>query len=268
MTISDRLVRIAAWVFGVLLVVGAIGVAWKYKSYEKELLNLRNQVATHENTIEVKEGLYTKKATEFENLQKLLDESKAEQSKLKIELDKNKAEILGLTEFTVKLKKDYEAKLAAKQTEVPGVDGKPGRTKVEFEKEFGPYKISGFTLTNPGEASLKLAQHRPLRLSLALTQLPDKSWRTYIGSSETDLSVDVQLTSVNPYLLSRKWYERIGVVAYVGGGNVGDLGAASIIGVGATIDVHKFSVGPAFWLTTHLDKFYGVSFTWRPFMRK
>jgi hypothetical protein len=268
MIVPDRLVRIIAWTLAGLMLVGSLLVAWKRHDYLKQLRELRNKVATHEQTIEVQKGVWSKASLELDSLKKLLDSSKKDQVKLKDELNKSKADVLGLTEVSVKLRQDYEALLKAKQTEVPGVDGKPGRTKVEFDREFGPYRISGHTLTNPAEAYLKLAQHRPLRLTLVITQLEDKSWRTYAASSEDDVSIDIKLSAVNPYLLERKWYERIGFNAYLGGGTVA-ASAGAILGVGVTVDFSKFSLGPALWFSTTglSDRFYGVSFTYRPFQR-
>lgn len=268
MTVPDRLIRILAWVLAGALVVGCGAAAWKRHDYLKQLRELRNKVAAHEQTVEVQKGVFTKASMEIDGLKKLLDSTKAEQARLRSELDKSKAEVLGLTEVSVKLRQDYEALLKAKQTEIPGVDGKPGRTKVEFDREFGPYRVSGHTLTNPAEAFLRLSQHRPMRLTLAITQMEDRSWRAYAASSEDDVSIEVKLSAVNPYLLERKWYERIGFNAYLGGGTIG-IEPGALLGVGISVDFSKFSLGPmVLFSTTGLsDRFYGVSFTYRPFLR-
>jgi hypothetical protein len=269
-TVPGRFAKIAAWVLMGLLAVGAGLVELKRRRYEDELLQLRNRAASLESTIEIKKGIWAKASLEVDGLKKLLDVAQKHNAGLKEELEKSKSEVLGLTQVSVKLRKDYEALLAAKQTEVPGKDGEPGRTKVEFEKEFGPYRVSGHTLTNPGEAQLRLSQHRPLRLSVALAQNPDKSWRTYVASSEDDLQIDVQIAAVNPYLFSRKWYENIELFLQ-GAGASSSAGAGAIGGIGIGYRIGRFSVGPGVWAgfvggrTFHA---YGVHLGWRPFERK
>lgn len=264
---SGTYLKVSSWVLAILLVAGAGFVAWKRHQYEKVQLELRNQIATHEATIEVQKGVYEKKSVEAADLRKLLDTTKNENAKLGKELDRNKATVLSLTELSLKQRQDYEAKLSAKQTQVPGVSPGQIRTKVEFDKEFGRYQVTGYTLTDPGEAWLRLRQVRPLRLTLAISQLPDKSWRTTVASSEEDTSVEVKLAAVDPLVLSPKWYERLGFMLQIGGGTE-DGSAAGILGLSVTYDVKQFSMGPSAWVTTRGHGFYGASVLWRPFSGK
>src|SRR5687768_12402002 len=133
---SGTYLKVSSWVLAGLLLVGAGFVAWKRHQYEKVQLELRNQIAKHEQTIEVQKGIYEKKLLEVTDLKKLFDTSKAEQVRLKNELDKQKSRLLSLTELSIKLRQDYEAKLSATQTVVLGPNNQK-RAKVEFSKEFG-----------------------------------------------------------------------------------------------------------------------------------
>jgi hypothetical protein len=264
---SGTYLKVSSWVLAFLLVAGAGFVAWKRHQYEKVQLELRNQIARHESTLEVQKGVYEKKLLEMVDLQKLLDTSQSEKAKLVKELEKQKANVLVLTELSVKQRQDYEAKLSGKQTQVPGVTPGKTRTKVEFEKEFGPYQVSGHTLTDPGEVWLRLRQLRPLRLTLAISQLPDKTWRATVASSEEDSSVEVKLAAVNPLVLQPKWYEGFGFMIHAGGGSLTSDQGAGLLGLSLTYDVKQFSLGPSAWFTTQGHRFYGASVLWRPFRK-
>ena len=263
---SGTYLKVSSWILAAVLVAGAGFVAWKRNQYEKVQLELRNQIAKHETTLEVQKGIFEKRLVEMNDLQKLLDTSRADTAKLAKELDKNKASVLVLTELSVKMRQDYEAKLSAKQTQVPGVAGKM-RTKVEFDKNFGSYNINGYTLTDPGEAWLRLRQLRPLRLTLAVSQLPDKTWRATVASSEEDLSVEVNLAAVNPMVLSPKWYEALGIMAHAAGGELNGGQSTGLLWMSLTYDIKQFTVGPSAWFTLQGFRFYGASVLWRPFKK-
>lgn len=263
---SGTYLKVSSWVLAALLVFGAGFVAWKRHQYEKVQLELRNQIAKHETTLEVQKGLFEKRLVEMGDLKKLLDTSQSEKAKLLNELEKNKADVLVLSELSVKLRQDYEAKLSAKQSQVPGVAGKT-RTKVEFDKDFGPYNVTGYTLSDPGEAWLRLRQLRPLRLTMAVSQLPDKSWRATVASSEEDLAIEVKMAAVNPLVLQPKWYEGIGFMIHAGGGELGTNQGAGLLGLSVTYDVKQFTLGPSAWFTTQGHRFYGASVLWRPFRK-
>ena len=262
---SGTYLKVSSWVLIAVLVAGAGFVAWKRNQYEKIQLDLRNQIARHDTTLEVQKGVYEKRILEMGDLKKLLDTSQSDKAKLAKELDKQKSSVLVLTELSVKQRQDYEAKLSAKQTQVPGVVAGKTRTKVEFEKELGPYQINGYTLSDPGEAWVRLRQLRPLRLTLAISQLADKSWRATVASSEEDTTaVEVKLAAVDPLVLKPAWYEGIGFMVHGGGRDVLRKGVG-LLGLSVTYDIKQFTVGPSFWITTNGDRFYGANVLWRPF---
>lgn len=255
--------RVSSWMLLLLILSGGGYVYWKRGKYEKELLDLRNQIGNNEKTIEVQKGVFEKKLLEMNGLQKSLDTSKSEQARLLKEIEKQNAKVVAITEVSIKLRKDYEEKFAAKQSK------EQNRVKVEFSRNFGPYNIKGYTLTDPAEAMLKFSQERPLRLTLGISQLPDKSWRAHVATNDDGTSVEIKLATVDPYILGKKWYENLGLMGHLAGGSFIGRGAA-LLGLGATYDLKQFTFGPSLWFSTtgRGDIFLGATLIWRPLTGK
>ncbi len=238
--------KVLVYLLSGLICVFSVFVTFKKRSYDQQLLNLRNQLVQKDNSVEIQKGLFVKKSLEVENLKSLVDRTSEDNKKLLNELDKNKEKVVQLTEVGIKLKKDYEAKFNAKQTVV--VEKGVKRDKVEFEKEFNVYKVSGHTLTNPGEAIIKFSQTKPLTLTLVLTQDKEQNWKVYTSGND-DFNVDIKLAGVNPFIFEKKWYEKFGVVLNVGGGTF-DKSAGALLGFGLSYDFYKFTLGPNVWFLT------------------
>jgi hypothetical protein len=178
-------------------------------------------------------------------------------------LKKNKDEILYLNSIIVKLKSQTSTGSAV-QTTVASTTQTSDRIKIEFSKDFGYARVDGFTLSNPPEYNLSLSQgSEPLKLTLVIAQQKDKSWKSIVSSSDSNVAVDIGITSVNPIMLDTKWYENLKLNFDMG------FGDGALIGAGASANIGKFDVGPKIWGTT-LDNghvFYGASFSWAPFGR-
>jgi hypothetical protein len=252
---------------GILIsvILGMAGFGYfKKLEFEKRIETLHQEINEHVNTIQINEHVWMKSTKEVEDLKNLLDESKREQKLLKDALNANKSEVLSLTQLNIKLKKGYEEVIKnAKQTEI--VENKVPRTKVEFDKDFGAYKVSGYTLTNPGEAKLKLSQIKPLKLTIALSKQNNK-WQTHVASSDEDVALDINVNSLDQELLERKWYEKFGVATQISGGTLLNRGGA-LFGVGLTYDVWKLSIGPNFVISNYKDKLYGINVIYKPFQK-
>lgn len=235
--------------------------------YEGQLLDLQNAVASRDQTIEVQQGVYDKLALEKKDLEDMLTSQSAEVLALKDELKKKKQELLTATQVAINWKKAYEAEVNAHQGEVVNPDGTK-RAKVEFDKDFGYIGITGWTLTNPAQAWVSIKQNRPLKLTVAVTQDSSKVWHTYVTSSEENVQAEIELSSVNPFMLQPKWYEKLSVDAIVAAGS-GNMGATGLVGAGVSIGINQFSVGPMVLvhIGASLDPLIGVSFAWRPFQK-
>jgi len=266
--------------FGVMtaaILALVLALAWQIQQHQKAVLKLQNELAEKDKTIEVQKNLYTKLTLQTQNVQGTLDKRDAQVKELEDQINKNKQQLLDATTLVATWKKAYEGLANATQTTVPPdpknppsnpVDVAKGREKVDFHEDFGYIKVDGWTLTNPPQAWVRLTQGRPLKLTLALSQDKDKGWHTYATSSEDNIGVDIQVTSVNPFVLQPHWYEKIGIAVDLGAGtNVGGVGA--LVGLGVNYQFKQFTLGPHVWLGINnvVDKYYGVAFEWRPFQR-
>jgi hypothetical protein len=244
------------------LVALAVYGFFAFRSRDATIAKLMNDVAIRDVTIEVQKGVFTKLTQQLDDVKIAIDQSTTEGKALTAELKKNKAELLAVTNALIQLREQV-AKGQGTQTDVPGTKpGDPTRKKVTFGQDFGYARVDGFTLTDPPEYELKLGQgSKPLKLELAIAQQKDKSWRTYVTSSDPNVGIDIGVTAVNPYILESSWYEKIKVHADLGVGN-GVLG-----GVGAAYQFGQFDVGPSIWGVTMSGGgvFYGINFSWAPF---
>lgn len=230
-------------------------------SRDRTIRDLQNQVAQRDRTIELKEGLYRKATLQSDNLSKLLDGKDRQIIELTQQVKKEKERLLAISQASVRLRHDLEATVQGKQTEVPGASGVI-RKKVEFSKDFGMFGADGYTLTDPAEAFIRIRQNRPLRLTMALSQSPDGRWNSYVTSSEADMTVDIGVTAVNPRVLERRWYARLGLGLSAGMGSGAAVGGASLL-----YDGERFELGPSIWTFSQGDVrvLYGATFVWRPF---
>jgi hypothetical protein len=202
-----------------------------------------------------------------EDLKGLLDKKDKQIQELDKTLKKNREDLLTANTMIVRWKKAFESAADANQVDVPTPANSDHpelvRKKVSFEKDFGPIAVSGHTMTDPAEAYVKVWQRRPLTLSLFVSQGADGKWTSRAVSNDENTAVDITLAAVNPYLLERKWYEKIGVSIEAGGAT------GLLAGVGASYEIGKFQVGPKFWVTYtgRVDTYVGLSLTWHPFQR-
>lgn len=259
LNLSEKTLQIIAGILGVVL-AAIIGFALHQdRRHERELIALQNEVAKRDKTIEVQKQVYAKLIPQIESMKGSIDTNTAEGKRLADEIKKQKAELVSVNNALIKLK-DQVAEGIGKQEPVS-----PGRDKVTFDHDFGFAAVSGFTITNPPEYKLKLYQgSKPLKLTLALTQQEDKSWKSYVASSDDSISVEIGVSAVNPYHFDEKWYEKFSLKLDLG------VGDGVLAGFGASYRFGNFNVGPSVWGTISGDNgsvFYGGSFTWSPFKR-
>lgn len=252
-----------------LALLGVIGAAWyRDRQAQATAQNLRNEIAAKAETIEIQQGLYSKLSLESKNLIDLLSSKDDEVVKLRDELKKSKDDILSVTSLVLKWKSAYQSVANATQTEIPASGPAGIRLRVDFDKDFGPFVVKGYSLTNPAYAWLEVTQGRPLRLSLAITQQKDRSWRTIVASSEENMDVDVAVTAVNPYVLEERWYEKLSFDGTLAFGSTPN-GLGLLMGLGASYKFSSVSVGPAVFVgvSSGLSLYGGFNVKWFPFER-
>lgn len=246
-----------------VIVWGAVG---KWQT-DKEMARLRNESASKDQTLEIQKGLYTKLSLESENLKGLLDSKDQQVKELLGQINKTKEDLLAANQLVISWKKAYEGALAATQTHVDPTDPtKPGRDRVDFNKDFGMIGVKGYTITNPPEAWVSVSQLKPLKILVAVSQDKNMQWHSYATSDDPNTGINITLSAVNPYVLEPKWYEKLQLNTMLAGGAT-DSGFGIIAGLGVSYKIKQFDLGPAFFLgiNNHVDKYFGATFSWRPF---
>jgi len=263
MTISNKLATYIAVILGVLLVVGVLGFAWTQHQHQQQVIVLQNEVAKKDSTVETQRDVYAKLAVQYKDASVALDTSSADVKRLAAEVKKTHADLLSVQSVVVKLRSQVGTGTGTQTTEPSA--GAEVRTKVAFGQDFGYARVDGWTLTNPGEYHLALAQgSRPLKLTVALEQQPDGSWKTLASSSDSSIGLDIGVSAVSPYILRTRWYEDVKLSVDLAASSQGVLG-----GLGASVRVGQFDLGPKVWGTTVGGGavFYGGSISWAPFKK-
>jgi len=265
--------------FAVFLIATNIltGVFYFYQSqkWSHEISKLHNEIALNTKTIEIHRNAFEKKAAELENLDALLktfqDEKLTDQetiAKLRKNLADRNSELLAVKRVAAKWKKAYEASVDAKVTVDEGKDPdskEDDRIKVAFEKDFGYIGVSGYTLTNPGFAHVKIEQNRPLMLTMAISQELDGSWSSFVTSSEDNVDLDIKIAAVNPKIVKPKWYEKISVDA---GMDVSSYGVFPYTGLSYPAGPVTVSAGVWSNFNNGTGYYSTVNYGWQPFAKK
>lgn len=233
-----KYVGVGILVAAILAIGFKVGDWWTSRISDREIATLKTELAKNSETLEIQEGLYATEAIKTFKLQSLLDVSRDEVAKLARHLEDTNAKLLTAEQISIRWKKAYEAALKANQVEEPPTEpgGQP-RKRVDFVGDLGPIRATGHTLTDPPEAFLKLEQTIPLLLTVAVAQNSDKTWSTFVTSSDENIDVKINLAGVNPLILSPKWYQRLWVE--IGASFLGD--PVGTVHVGYYGD--RFSVG-------------------------
>lgn len=237
------------------------------RSFAEERARLLSQIAERDKTIETQRGVFERRSVASEEALKASVERLALADEriraLGDELRRRGEELVSANSLVLKWKRDYEGLAAATQTEVPpSSSGGNPRKRVDFSKDWGMVGVSGHTLTDPAEAFVSVRQLRPLRLTLFVSESREGVWSARAVSSEDDVSVDVDVSSVSPRLPARGFFERLGASLHL------FVGPSVLTGVGVSYDTGRFGFGPAAFLSTNGEKFFGASLLWRPFNRE
>ena len=245
-------------------------MTWRDHQYSARIIELQNQVAARDKTIEVKDGVYQKLTLQAKDLTDLINNKDAELMSLRDQLKKQGSELLTVNTIVVKLRKDLQD---AKNTTVVVVDpAKPGvkQVNIDTEDRFDPFRVTGNASvdcdSNQGKYLINLDQRSPIKFSVVVSQDKDGTWRSSATSSTKTFDVDIGLAAVNPYLLEEKWYEKLSVAAELGVGTNPGL----LAGAGINFEIGKFDIGPRVWavVDTHsASPYFGVSFAWHPFKK-
>ena len=230
-----------------LLVAGGFYAYERYR-HNQDVKQLNNQVAKIEGTLKETQTAYSARGIEIDHL-------KAENKDLQKKIKDRDEKIVSLTEINIKLKDQLLNIPDAHET--PTTDGK---IRVDFSKDNGLLKVSGYTLTgNPAYAEVKLEWLRNLKLQLILARDNNKNFRVYLDEASSDIeNVDLALR-IDDSIFDYKWYENILVQGQL---SVGD-GVNSSIGM--AYSGSKFILGPVYTYIYDGNvgrRFYGLSVGW------
>lgn len=248
----------------VVLVVGGLYAAYEKWSWSKQRVKLQNSLAKTEKMQQETKTAFSRLAVETEDL-------KASSNKLQNIIEDRDERIVALTQVNIKLKDKLVEITDAKQSAVSS-DGKEVvlseecksvRQKVEFDKTEDPVNISGFTLTNPPYAKVAVKWVRDLNLELLLVKDDNDFFRVYVDSKKSDIVPTNIKLKVDPSVLSKKWFQKLGVGTDILFGKAGGLTTLrSTYGL-----TDNWIFGPAWTILYNgmeTKTFYGVSVLWHP----
>ena len=260
-----------------------VGHWWQYKSHLAELNKLNNQLALSQQLVKETQTAISSRALEIENL-------KVQNSDLQKVLKKNKEEVFALTDLAIQWKNKYFEIKDAKQIVLNEAGTQPAslsadcedcitktRIKIEFDQTKEDLRIFGFTLTNPAQAQINLEWLKPLMLQLVLTKSDDGSFKVYLDEKDkkqSSLFVPKELSlRVDPSVISKKWYEKINIMASISLGNsligITSWGGMIMAGAGyAVTDSVSVGLNVSAIYTGNVYLMYGANVFWTPFLRK
>lgn len=266
-------IKVALVIAGAVLLLALVFAGYmtfRDHQHSARIVELQNQVAARDKTLEVKDGVYQKLALQAKDLSQLLNDKDTELMNLRDQLKKQKSELLTANTLIVKLRKDLQD---VRDVPVVVVDpAKPGvkQVNIDTEDRLDPFQVTGKVNvdcdTSQAHYDVSLSQRSPIQFSVVVSQDKDGTWRSSATSSTKSFDVDIGLAAVNPYLLEEKWYEKLSLAAELGVGTNPGL----LAGVGVNIEIGKFDLGPRVWAI--VDKngaspYFGVSFAWHPFKK-
>lgn len=245
-------------------------IFYQNKKHNTEVRNLHNKLALSEQLVRETKDAWSSRAIEVENL-------KSENAQLQKVIKNNDEEIFAISQVSLRWQNKYYQIRDARQTIVSALAAsqpaslsvycadciKDLRFRVDFNQTQDDLKVSGYTVTNPPEAFVNLEWQKDLTLNLTLTRDKSKSFKVYLDSkSNSVIPVSLNL-KIDPSILERKWYEKIGVGADILGSQ---YGFATSIRAFYAVKSNLF-VGAAVQMqfVGQFQSFYGVSVGWLPF---
>jgi len=260
----------------ILTLAIVIGVySYRRAEDQRSIVNLQNQTASLQQTIEIKNGLFEKQALVTASVKDELDSTNAQNQALLAQLKKTGQQLADETSLNITLKSQLTSSVTATQTTVSptstGATLTNSRIRVDFTHDFGIYSVKGYTLTNPPEGQVTLTQTQPLKLSVVVAKDKNGVFETYVTSSDNSVNVNIATSAYDSEINAPHWYEKIGVQGSFGIGSTSN-GAGILAGIGPTFDFgskQQFTAGPLVWfdITTNVSKYFGASFIWRPFTK-
>jgi hypothetical protein len=268
----------------IIVIIATCAGIFSYRHWEdqKTILDLQNQNASLQQTVQIKDGLFEKQVLQTNSVKNDLDASNAQNQALQDQLKKTGQQLADETSLNLTLKNAYTVAVTASQTVIPNPSSSPttttgvtlasSRIRVDFSQNFGLYSVKGYTLTSPPEGQITLTQTQPLKLTVAMSKDSSGVYHTYVTSSDQNMNINIESSAIDTSVQEPHWYEKVGFQASFGVGTT-NTGSGVLAGIGPTLDLgskQQFTVGPSFWIdvTNSVSKYYGATFLWRPFVQR
>lgn len=282
--------------------VFAIAQTISKNKIEKELLSTQNELSEAIGTVEVSDGVYSRLASQHEDLNNRYENLLGQNESLSETLNRKEESIRTLMQANATLREEIEFSGNATTTVIAGCDDAPSESvtvdngttttnpgnpieedefvpnlRVDFDLERSGFRVQGFTESNPrmtlgppvGRAELTLTQIDPFVIDIAVTENDDNQWRAVIYEQQQRLEFDVGTLAVNPRSSRIRWYERIGFGSQLVATNQG-FGFAPTLGLRlGSRGAWSVTAGPHWSFNQDgLDRGATIGFTVYPFSRR
>lgn len=254
-----------AIVLGVIVAILAAVTGFSIASSNQEArrrIEAQNRIAEQSEVIREKDRLWSRLATQYDNLEERVRERDLQFAQM---LEDRDERILALSETVANIRPVRVVVRQPVQTDTPD-----GRSRVSFDETVPPVRVSGYTLTNPPEAEMEVSFPEPLRLRTTVVQRDDGSWRSYFDANWDNVEIEDIETSVSPLpdVLPRA-RERIvlGANASIAPTRAFDTFSGNVYLLVETKTRRSFAMGPNVGMTTIAGESrfnVGLTFQWRP----
>ena len=249
-----------------MLIFVSVFFAYEKWDHGKTRKRLNNEVAHLQGMQKEAETVFSRLAIESEDL-------RSNNKKLNDIISDRSEEILALSEINIQLK-DQLLQIDSATESIHSVETitvteecqeeiKDIRHRVDFSEKTDLLRVSGFTLTNPAYAEVKLEWIRAMKLEIILTKDSEDHYRVYIDSKKSDIIPTELKLQVDPSILDLDWYAKIGIGGDISASKTG-IQASMRLFVNITPGLY---IGPNFVVQHNgqvVRKFYGVSIGWNP----
>ena len=241
----------------IVVVVGAIYIKLQQTKNQKEITDLINQVAINQPTVKLDNETYKKLSQIQENLDSYI---KYTDENLYKQLEKLNLDILNITN-TQAIMQNQLFKIGngngGKTWQEDIKVGEVIRKKVTFDKEQGYFRLVGFTISDPSEASIELSQIKPLQITNILTKDDSGKYSAIVKFPEDfpmkvvniDNRIDINKITEE---YQEKWYNKF----YLGGSVYASKNGL-VIGPSAGYKISKVIVGPSVMVDTSTVMYFG-----------